>query len=805
MTAANVPLFEGGMPRWPPRRVGVPVLILAILLGGGRHAAGAVIPVTSLEQKISSTGGCSLQEAIYSANFDSSVAISGYSGGNPVFIPTGCVPGSGDDIIVLPAGAVLPLSKTVDDAINPAGPTATPLITSTITIQAYGATLQRTGSQNYRLFTVGNAGHLTIRRAYIKGFRAQGGNGGKGGGGGMGAGGAVYVMGGNLVIESSTFEANVAQGGTGGVGESGGGGGTGGHGGSEVSCDGGTGGGGARGNGGRCSYDPLHGGGGGGTVSSAPFSSSFPALGGFACGGQGGHSASGQSAPCPGGGGGGGGEDLFQIESNHGGSGNYGGGGGGGARLGGGNGGRGGFGGGGGASGTAGAFGEDGGNGGFGGGGGVGTDGFVTDGDPGNGGFFAGNANGTGGGGGAGLGGAIFNDSGSVVVSNSTFAGNTTGGGFSEKATDGASGGGAIFVRNGHLAVLNATISGGLAHIGGGILVVQDSPSAPTSFDLRNSIIASNGEKECAITGFSIGASFVGNLIESNADGSQFFGKTFVGCGLPLTSSDPQLGPLQNNGGVTPTMAIPLASPARDLADPGTSLTVDQRRQQRPAHGGYDIGAFELCLEGVGKLQMPCPIIVGAESGEEVQLTIHVEPPGGGTTVPAAGTLQVAKDSVVALKAMPSPGFRFTGWSPNVTNPGQPSTTVFMNAPQFVTANFAVCDCATDVSASIAVTRGGVTLNPVTKRYVQTVTLKNTSTSAITGPISLVLDRLTANVGLFNATGSTAVMLPAGSPYQNATTTLAPGQSVAVQLQFTNLGNIAFAYETRVLAGPGSR
>ena len=84
---------------------------------------------------------------------------------------------------MLPAQAVLQLSKIVDDHINPAGPTATPIITSTITILAYGARLERIGNQNFRLFTVGTTGNLTIRRAYIRGFRAKGGNGGGGGGG----------------------------------------------------------------------------------------------------------------------------------------------------------------------------------------------------------------------------------------------------------------------------------------------------------------------------------------------------------------------------------------------------------------------------------------------------------------------------------------------------------------------------------------------------------------------------------------------------------------------------------------------
>ncbi len=127
-------------------------------------------------------------------------------------------------------------------------------------------------AKNFRLFAVHPLGHLTIKKAHIRGFRAQGGNGGLGGGGGMGAGGAIYVMSGSLVVEASTFSANIARGGAGGgSGHSGGGGGIGGNGG--VQCyyatnRGGTGGGGSRGNGSTCGGPS--GGGGGGTVFNAP-------------------------------------------------------------------------------------------------------------------------------------------------------------------------------------------------------------------------------------------------------------------------------------------------------------------------------------------------------------------------------------------------------------------------------------------------------------------------------------------------------------------------------------------------------
>lgn len=788
-------------------RIAFPLLVSLIAGIAARDAVAAVIPVTTTAQKIGG-GGCSLQEAIYSANFDANLAIAGYTGSTPNVVATECMAGSGDDIIVLPAGALFSLYKVVGDADNPTGPTATPIITSTITILAYGATLQRadTSLSNFRLFAVGRTGHLTIRRAYIRGFRAQGGNGEDGGGGGMGAGGAVYVMGGVLVIEATTFHANSALGGEGtGSSGSGGGGGLGGNGG--PASTGGGGGGGARGNGGGGAVD---GGGGGGTISGG--AGGATRQGGFDCGGNGGNETNGQDGRCPGGGGGGAGEEqalLGGYEDHNGGHGHYGGGGGGGNYDGRGSGGRGGFGGGGGSA--HGSFANvdagEGGDAGFGGGGGSGgMAAFSVNGDGGDGGFFGGDGgDGGGGGGGAGLGGAIFNDSGSVDIRNSTFAANAVGGGFSLGSQDGSGGGGAIFSLNGHLVVLNSTVSGNFANFGGGIIVAQDSASAPTSFILLNTIVAGNGQYECAIRGFSIGVAFAGNLIQSNApDGSEYHRETFAGCGGVVATGDPQLGPLQYNQGRTPTMAIAPTSPAWNAADPATSLPQDQRRQERPAMGAFDIGAFELCLEGIGRLQMPCPILVGAETPQSVHLTVQVAPPAAGTSVPAPGTREVDQDSVVALKAIPNAGFRFLEWSPNVTTPGDPSTTIFMDSPQTVTANFAACACAADVNESIGVTRGEFTLDKQ-GRYTQIITVTNTSSRTIIGPISLVVDNLAQGVTLAKTSGSTGLMLPADSPYISTDRSLAPGRSVSFKLQFANVGNDGVAYDTRVLAGPGSK
>jgi hypothetical protein len=429
-----------------------------------------------------------------------------------------------------------------------------------------------------------------------------------------------------------------------------------------------------------------------------------------------------------------------------------------------------------------------GGNGGFGGGAGAA---FAY------GGLFASSDIGGAGGGGAGLGGGIFNDGGSVTVSNSTFTANSGVGGNNPITSlgDGMGAGGAIFSLNGSLTVLNATVAGNhSAGSGGGIEVFS---TTTASFALYNTIIANNGSQECvqdnAPGAAPVAGSGAGNLIVSD-----------FGCPGLASTVDPQLGQLTNNLGSTPTMAIAKTSSAFGTADPGTSLPADQRGMPRPSLGVFDIGAFELCLTGAGLGQMPC--VLPASDFVPTSLTIHVSPPGGGTTIPAAGVNTVPLNSVIQLNANPNPGYAFVNWAGNVAlSPTNRSNTVIMNGPQTVTAVFILSDVATNVSSSVGIVRSGYTLNPLTGRFAQTVTLTNKSAATITGPISLVLDGLTNGVSLFNATGATSVLPPVGSPYINGNANLGAGQSVSLTLQFSDPAQTAITYATRVLAGPGTR
>lgn len=145
------------------RRLWLGTLTVMMLGAVGRTAQGAVILVTTLQQKVDSTiPGCSLQEAIYAANLQASLAIDKVNAdGTDHFITTSCVPGTGNDTILLPVGGpsfpetLFEMSKVVIDAHNYLGATATPLVFSTVTIEANGAVLEWIGSRSARAFAVG--------------------------------------------------------------------------------------------------------------------------------------------------------------------------------------------------------------------------------------------------------------------------------------------------------------------------------------------------------------------------------------------------------------------------------------------------------------------------------------------------------------------------------------------------------------------------------------------------------------------------------------------------------------------------
>lgn len=73
---------------------------------------------------------------------------------------------------------------------------------------------------------------------------------------------------------------------------------------------------------------------------------------------------------------------------------------------------------------------------------------------------------------------------------------------------------------------------------------------------------------------------------------------TWTGSGNLISSSNALLGPLQDNGGPTPTMLPGAGSAAIDaIAPPDCTQAVDQRGMARPWGAGCDIGAVEVVVD----------------------------------------------------------------------------------------------------------------------------------------------------------------------------------------------------------------
>lgn len=150
----------------------------------------------------------------------------------------------------------------------------------------------------------------------------------------------------------------------------------------------------------------------------------------------------------------------------------------------------------------------------------------------------------------------------------------------------GGSGGGVY--NAGHADLLNCTIylnDAGLCGAGGGYF-----EAGPHTGIFKNTILAANTAGTGNPDDIAAGPVYIFNSNGHNictTDATVFFNQP-----TDNNTTDPGLGPLQDNGGPTFTCAIDATSPAFNTAADGPST--DQRGYLRPACGGYDVGAYEL-------------------------------------------------------------------------------------------------------------------------------------------------------------------------------------------------------------------
>jgi hypothetical protein len=200
---------------------------------------------------------------------------------------------------------------------------------------------------------------------------------------------------------------------------------------------------------------------------------------------------------------------------------------------------------------------------------------------------------------GSGYGGGIYTGLGTLTINSSTIANNDASGGSSaglgSTAIVGNGYGGGLFVASGTVLINNSTVAGNQAF--GGRSYYYSSPgydggignvAGSSALHLYDTILAEN----TADSAPDLDSSFTSqghNLIGNTTGGSGF-------AASDLLNVNPQLGPLQNNGGPTQTMALLPGSHAIDAGDNTNATAYDQRGPGFPriVSGVIDIGAFEV-------------------------------------------------------------------------------------------------------------------------------------------------------------------------------------------------------------------
>jgi CSLREA domain-containing protein len=519
----------------------VTLTVTVLIVAGAGQAAAATLTVTTFDDNSGTGDGrCSLREAIAAVDSPGTAGSDckpAAFGANTIVIPKGTGNlASYFDPITQRGGALVIASTVTDLTIVGAGETKTTIAASPMLFD--------------RLLRISPGATVTIKDLRLTGGTAVVGNGGTGGNGGAageGANGGAILNGGSLtLIDVAVTNSRAGDGGVGGFGAG-------------ATANGGPGGVGGIGGSGGAIYNT-----GALTLQGSTIAGNSAGFGG--AGGAGGN---GTTVGGTGGAGGTGGEGggvanaggtLSVVDSTF--NGNDAGGGGHGG------------------DGGTGPTGGGGGNGGLGSEGGaiVTTGGtvsivnstFASDsagdgaaGGNGGGSTTGGIPGGGGNGGGGGDGGAIdLPGVGSTSLQSVTIAGNGAGAG----GAAGAAGLGTPAAANG------ATGPGGT---GGGI---DAQGTAPT---LQNSLLASNDGGNCA-----------GSVLDSGHNLS------FAGAGCPptLSADDPNLGPLQNNGGQAQTISLGSGSAAIDKIPSSGAVcpATDERGVRRPSGSGCDIGAYEV-------------------------------------------------------------------------------------------------------------------------------------------------------------------------------------------------------------------
>jgi hypothetical protein len=244
-------------------------------------------------------------------------------------------------------------------------------------------------------------------------------------------------------------------------------------------------------------------------------------------------------------------------------------------------------------------------------------------------------------------GGGIYNYDGTVQITSSTVSGNTGGFGGGGILNSGDTSG------EGVLTISDSTIAANIGYGGGGGILTGSSSQVTVSnstiwgnansyggygggiwntggpLTMQNTILAGNTDANAPDLAGSLTSSGY-NLVGNTQGGGGF-------AGTDLLNVNPLLGPLQNNGGPTQTLALLPGSPAIGAGDPSFTgpPSTDQRGLPRVVNGRLDIGAYQTQPTAASATTLSASASP-AVAGQAVTFTAAVapSPPGSSSATP---------------------------------------------------------------------------------------------------------------------------------------------------------------------------
>jgi hypothetical protein len=353
-------------------------------------------------------------------------------------------------------------------------------------------------------------------------------------------------------------------------------------------------------------------------------------------------------------------------------------------------------------------------------------------------------------------GGAIYMGGGKLAINNSTIANNEVYGGASTFSyspsgygggTPAGSGlGGGLYIAAGTVTIDHSTIANNQALAtnplagaeGGGIY----NAAGASALQMHDTILADNTTDEAAPDLYGGVTSLGYNLIGNTTGGSGFSASD-------LLNVDPKLGPLQNNGGSTQTMALPAGSPAVNAGDPADNTNpntpaYDQRGPGFPRifGGRIDIGAFEVQnLSGLVVSGFPTTILAGATTGNS--FTVTARNADGTTETGYTGTITLSSTDPTATFADATTGTPLSGDS-YTFQPGDNGTHTFTAV---LTKAGAQAITATDTAnAGFTSSEGGILVEPAAASTLIVAGYPSPITATVPGSFTVTLEDPYGNI-----------------------------------------------------------